>query len=97
MYAYRMKLTIAALIVGLSCIQARALFAEVKVASEQLSTESGFAFEEIASPAINDVGANATWKLIEVVLDGTDISRDLRTRNGSGMSQLHGATARGPA
>lgn len=53
--------------------------ADVVTSNEQLEAGSGFAFEKLDSPAINDAGAKATWKLIDGVAD----------RNGAGLEALH--------
>lgn len=59
-----MKLTLAALVAGFLCLQAVELFAEVQVAFERLETGNGFSFARIDSPATNDAGTKASWKLV---------------------------------
>jgi hypothetical protein len=74
-----MKFAIAALFAGFYCLHASELIAEVQVAFEQLDAGTGFTFEKIASPATNDAGTQATWKLV----DGD------RDSNSAGLTALH--------
>lgn len=51
--------------------------AEVKVAVEQTNVGSGFAFERIPSPAINDGAAHVIWTLMSGKADGNSAGLDV--------------------
>ncbi len=65
-----------ALFVLLSSLPA---FADLTVTTEQLTFGSGFAFEKIPGPAVNDFAPQATWSVLSGRAD----------RNGAPLNSLH--------
>ena len=74
-----MKHVIAIVVAGFFSLSASITVAEVRVAFEQIDAGTGFVFEKIESPATNDAGTQAAWKLV----DGE------RDQNGAGLMAVH--------